>query len=205
MSIRGLEYETGMTPRRLESLADAVFAFAMTILVLSINMPEAGNIGNISDFLMSQSQNFLNFFLSFFLLALYWMGYSQQFHHVRKTDGIVLMLSVFILMFVVMVPFSTSLMNDYSRNITAEFFFNGNLLVLTSLLTLNWAYLDRKDMLSESLAPEHIARVTRRSLFMPLIPLTALILAFIIPGWSSLVYLLIPILSFRSSRSSRKT
>ena len=129
-----------MTPRRLESLADGIFAFAMTLLVLSINLPDPAKNINVGVFLSGQYNNFWNFALSFLLLAIFWLSNSQQYHHIKKADSVTLWANIFVLMFVVLIPFSASMMNDYTSNMVAEVFFNSNILIITSLLAFNWWY-----------------------------------------------------------------
>lgn len=191
-------HDSGMKPGRLESLSDAIFAFSMTLLILSINLPEAGKYDDVLEFLRFQSPEFRNFFLSFLLLAFFWIVFSQQFNHIRHTDGLLLVITVLTLLFVIMVPLSTTLMNDYSNDRVAETFFSGNLLLLTSLMMLNWIYAARREYLTDS-DRLHIRRVGRQMTVLPLVPLVALLLALVAPGWSTLVYLAIPVMLMVSS------
>jgi uncharacterized membrane protein len=188
--------QTGMNPNRLESLADAIFAFAMTLLVLSINMPQAADMGNVSDFLASQSQNLWNFLLSFALLAYFWLAFSQQFHHVRKTDPVIILISILILLFVVLIPFSTSLMNDFTDSHIALTFFNLNLLLLSCLMTVNMFYVVSEGMLGKDYDRDHIARIRKASLLMPAVPLMVLLLSFLLDRWALLLYIAIPLMLF---------
>lgn len=196
--------QTGMTPNRLESLADAIFAFAMTLLVLSINVPEGG-VGDIGQFIGSQYRNLLTAFISFSLLAFFWLTFSQAFHHIRKTDSVMLVLTIFMLFFVIVVPFFTTLMNDYPDSVTAEIFFNGNLLILTCMMALIWIYVTRRGMLTESATSKHIILASRAIKLLPTIPLAATILSLMTPGWSAMVYLLIPALIFLPLLRGRKS
>lgn len=187
-----------MKPGRLESLSDAIFAFSMTLLILSINLPEAGKYDDVLEFLRYQSPEFRNFLLSFLLLAFFWVLFSQQFNHIRRTDGLLLAITVLILLFVIMVPLSTTLMNDYSNDRVAETFFNGNLFLLTTLMMLNWIYSAKRDLLTDG-DRLHIRRVGRQMAVLPLVPLVALLIALVAPGWSTLVYLSIPVMLIVSS------
>ena len=186
---------TGMTPRRLESLADGIFAFAMTLLVLAINLPDAGGKVSIAQYLLTQYHNFFNFALSFILLALFWLNHSQQFHHIKKTDGLTLWLNIFILLFVVLIPFTTSLLNDYPDDVIAAAFFNVNMFILGAMMTFNWGYADKMKYFDLDSDPEHLAKINRKGLLFPAVALLAVALSFILPGWSALAYLLIPIFS----------
>lgn len=192
---------TGMTPRRLESLADGIFAFAMTLLVLAINLPDGANKISVGHYLVTQHKNFFNFALSFVLLAIFWLSHTRQFHHIKKTDSLTLWLNVFILMFVVLIPFSASLMNDYPDDMVAEIFFNSNMFVLSSMLAFNWWYSSRKNYLEMEGDQAHLLRVGRSGLLFPAVAALAILISFIFPGWSSLAYLSIPVLAFTFNKT----
>ncbi len=188
---------TSMHPHRLEALTDGIFAFAMTLLVLSFNLPDPKEKIDVGIYLFSQWQNFWTFALSFLLLAFFWLTYSQQYHHIKKTDSLTVMINILILLFVVLMPFSTSLMNDYTNNKIAEIFFNGNFLILSFLMLLNWQYSLKKQFIDLS-NRQHIILTTRSIFILPTISLLALFMAFIVPSWSTLAYLLIPLIMFSS-------
>ncbi|MDD5382969.1 MAG: TMEM175 family protein [Candidatus Margulisbacteria bacterium] len=182
-----------MDPHRLESLTDGIFAFAMTLLVLSINLPDVNKGVNIGAYLLAQYQNFYNFALSFLLLSIFWLNHSQQYHHIKRTDAVTLWLNIFMLLFVVLMPFSTSLMNDQTGDMAAALFFNANMLALSLILMLIWQYSLKKGLIDLGSNKEHIIQVSRRGFYTPVVALLALLLSFVVSGWSSLTYLLIPL------------
>lgn len=190
-----------MHTHRLEALTDGIFAFAMTLLVLSINLPDPKEHIDVAVFIMSQFQNFWTFALGFLLLASFWLNYSQQYHHIEKTNTTTVMLNILILLFVVLMPFSTSVMNDYPRDMFAEVFFNGNFFILSLLLSINWHYcLKQKFINTDDRAL--IGKKTKNVVALPIISLIALGTAFIFPGWSTLMYLLIPMVMFFPTKRS---
>jgi len=193
---------TGMGTDRLESLADGIFAFAMTLLVMSINMPTVGQISNVAAFISAQAGNFWNVIVIFFLLSLFWLNHSQQFHHIKKTTGVSILLNLFILLLVIFMPFSTSLMNDYPTNTIAEVFFNLNIFILSALLALNWWYSYWAGLLDPEGDKEHIAKVNHKILLPPALALIAIVVAFFQPGWSSLTYVTVPFFLFWPQRKA---
>lgn len=187
---------TGMLPSRLEALGDGIFAFAMTLLVLSINLPEGGKNADIGNYILAQIPNFWNFALSFLLLALIWLNLNQEFHHIRRTNFGLIVLNIFLLLFVVLLPFSTSLLNDFPDAFAAEMFFNVNMLILALILSSNWWYAKKCNLIETMNDDEHIAMVSRKQYTFPAVSILAVVLTFITPGWSSLVYILIPIIMY---------
>ena len=186
-----------MTTRRIESLSDGIFAFAMTLLVLSINVPEVSKYSSsgLYGFFLSHSGDFLNYAMSFILLAFFWLVHHQQFHHLERTDTKFLWINIVILMFVALMPFSTSLVNDFSKDWTAELFFDFNMLFLSMLFLLNWVYSTSKHRLvNAGMDLRHIQIGTRRSFVVPIASLLAIGLNFITPEFSGFAYLSIFIL-----------
>jgi uncharacterized membrane protein len=188
------EFSSWMTTNRIETLVDGVFAIAMTLLVLELAVPQIG--GSLSDMAIQQAlygvlPKFLAFLLSFILLAVFWTINHRHFYQIKRVDSILLWINVIWLLFIVMVPFSESLTGEYGRFTTPHVIFNLNMLGISLFLFLNWYYASKKGFIDEKLDPARITSIKRINLAFILITLMALVLSFIIPGWSSMTYLLI--------------
>ena len=70
-----------MIPKgRLDALTDGVFAFAMTLLVLNLALPEGfrpANDGDLIAALRNLDGSFIAYVVSFFVLGLRWMGQAR--------------------------------------------------------------------------------------------------------------------------------
>jgi len=63
-----------LTTRRIEALADGIFAIAMTLLVLTLTLPDMMDTKlSLSQLLTDQWPKFFNYALSFLLLAIFWI------------------------------------------------------------------------------------------------------------------------------------
>jgi uncharacterized membrane protein len=80
---------------RLEGLTDAVFAFAITLLVVSLEVPRS------FDELMLTMQGFGAFAASFAILALIWYFHYRFFREYGLVDGTVIVLNL-VLLFVIL-------------------------------------------------------------------------------------------------------
>ncbi|MEE9912846.1 MAG: DUF1211 domain-containing protein [Deltaproteobacteria bacterium] len=185
-----------MPVSRINALSDGVFAVAMTLLVVNLSIPENIRLTDtqLHVVLMNQAQKFSNYVISFLLTAVFWITHHRQHHYIKRTDTIHLWINIFILMFVVLVPFSTSLVGDYGGSTTAEVFFAGNMMMIAVLFRANWLYATKKGRLIEPDADQEKIQdgMQRSSLFIAVCFL-AFILSLLIPRWSSLTYLLFPI------------
>ena len=191
---------------RLISLTDGIFAFAMTLLVVTIDIP--GGIKGLQGeelhrYLLSQWQPLLVFFQSFWLLSIFWVTHHRMYGYYRCTDRRHIWISLGILLFVVLMPYTTDLLGDASQDWMVQLIFAGNLLALGLLVSLNWFYATTGHRLVDpGLSREIINRGRRRGLVVPLCCLGAGVLAFIAPSQATWFYLLIPlVLSLKPFRT----
>ena len=188
----------GLTTKRIESLTDGIFAIAMTILVLNLHLPDGGASSTNSMLqhqLLGQANKIFNYFLSFVLLAVFWMVHHQQFHVIKRTDRTHLWINVLLLMFVALVPFSTSLVGDFSSAWIDELCFSANLFIIGLLFYWNWSYATQQHRLvDETLEEKRIQLGKRRSLVLPVVSVLAMLTSYIFTPLATLVFILIPIL-----------
>ncbi len=139
---------------RLEAFTDGVFAIAATLLVLDLTTYTLGSVTSDAEMwaaLGGMWELFLNFVLSFVLLCLLWMTHVQQFEHVARVDGAIVWMNNGRLLFIVLVPFATSLTTEYSEWVAGRllmpvtFFFA----ILCSYLQWKWAVRNRATMLPD--------------------------------------------------------
>jgi len=190
----------GMTTHRIEALTDGIFAVAMTLLVLDLKLPQCGVEGmeaDLIDLITGQSHVFSNYAKSFLLAAIFWIIHHQQSSVIKRTDRTHTWLNILILMFVSLIPFSTSLVNDYHDDWMASTFFGMNMFILGSLFYVNWYYATKNHRLvAPNLDPQRIAVGKRRNAVTPVVSLFAMALALVDAPISSLAYLLVPVILF---------
>ncbi|MCU0633078.1 MAG: TMEM175 family protein [Methanolinea sp.] len=184
---------------RLEALSDGIFAFAMTLLVISLAIPEipyqqapAILPGKLAD----MAPEFMLFVIAFFILAGYWISHHHILEHVRYVDGVLVRINIILLFFIVLIPFTTSISGDYTNVLEAVLFFHVNLLVASLTLTGMWWYIRRH---SAALAPEipvTYKRGAEKAIVMPGVILLAIGVSFINTHASMWCYALIPVIFF---------
>ena len=75
---------------RIEGFSDAVFAIAVTLLVLDLHVPEKDIIKNGSDLLVyikNQWPAFLAFILSFFSIFIMWVNHHKIFKQIYTRNS----------------------------------------------------------------------------------------------------------------------
>jgi len=101
---------------RLEAFCDAVFAIAITLLILEIKIPPVGSLHGIREFwykLLEDWPSWFGFALSFVIILVAWVNHHNIFKIISKSSPQFTYANGFMLSTVVVIPFSTGLMSEY--------------------------------------------------------------------------------------------
>lgn len=148
-TLSGMSREpTLMSSERTKSYTDAVFAIAATLLVLDLTTKSIGKIGSDADMwaaLAAMWPSIFAFTLSFALLSGLWMIHLRQFRDIAYVDGTLLWLNNARLLFIVLVPFSTSLTDQYQQYLAGRIMLPVNFFLAALLGYLSWLWAARGD------------------------------------------------------------
>ncbi|HVP96431.1 TMEM175 family protein [Methanoregula sp.] len=191
--------DTLISKNRLEALVDGVFAFAMTLLVVGLgipSIPKAEAATELPVYISSMFPQFLSFLIAFFILASLWIVHHEHFHFIRSVNKIVLWLNILILIFVVLVPFSTNLSGAYPHVPIAPLIFHANMLILSSLFLVHWQYIIRRPaLLTGPIHPDRILDAVMDRVPIILAALVGMALVISSEPFSSMyTYLIFPLL-----------
>ena len=104
---------------RIAFFSDAVFAIAITLLIIEIKVPEVKNKNTSIDVQLIESlvnetlQNFIGFIVSFFVIGLYWMVHHRLFNYVVHYSRKLMSVNLMFLLSIVIMPFSSAFLSDY--------------------------------------------------------------------------------------------
>ncbi len=126
---------------RLDALADSVFAFAMTLLVLDLRLPEGFRPANAAALIAALGDLWgqaLAYVISFFVLGLRWLGQAQPDggpEHVSLSHARWRLVHLF---FITCIPFSTMVVGRYVDFAPAIWLYAANM-ILSAMVPL-WAH-----------------------------------------------------------------
>ena len=128
----GNRWDTGRT----ESFSDGVFAFAITLLVLDIQVP-ASEFNHLWRGIADQWPSFLGYATSFLTVGGIWLVHQGIFRRLQYASRRVMQVNLLLLMAVAFLPFPTRLVAEAIRNTDAEraavIFYGASLLVIALL------------------------------------------------------------------------
>lgn len=189
----------GLTPahplERLIFFSDAVFAIAITLLIIEVHPPHLSFHASDQDHLVALANlipSFVAFFISFFVIGAFWAGHHRAFSLARHWSPDLIMPNIMMLAAVVFMPFATAYMgmNMGQRVPTALY----DLVLLTTGL-LNIRLVRRATsppVVDEHADPTLVARTRARGWGVTLGAAIALALAFFVPRYSQFGLLTIP-------------
>jgi uncharacterized membrane protein len=173
-----------MTKNRLEAFSDGVFAVAITLLVLEINVPGGENLWHQ---LKEEWPSFASFFVSFWVIGIIWVNHHGVIDHLKRADRGVLYLNLLVLMSVVFIPFSTALMAEHLKSgadeKVAAAVYAGAFLLMAVAFGVLWEYITRhREKLGVELTDEEVRRRSRAFQIGNPFYALAVIVAFISPA-----------------------
>jgi TMEM175 potassium channel family protein len=176
--------EKNLELERLVFFCDAVVAIAITLLALDLKV---GNVLNghlrFID-IINTWKSFLAFFLSFLNIASFWKNHHSFFALIKKIDEKLLWYNIFWLFFIVVLPFTTSLVSSYFFDTPAIFIYSLNTFIITIFQNTIWDYVAvRPDFLRAETVDETLIRHMRTYCNLDMInALIAICISFLSPA-----------------------
>src|SRR5215212_2820823 len=197
---------------RLILFSDAVFAIAITLLAIEIKVPEldrhTATDAQLSENLDEMVPKFIGFFISFFIIGLYWTIHHRMFGFVVNYTRKMLWLNLIFLLAVVLMPFSTAFYSVYILRFLKipVIIYVINIVFLGLMNFFLWLHISNpKNNLVEGISPYERVYFSFRAIAVPVIfILTALVYLLVSPKLAVWIPPLIPLLMKLISRNFKK-
>ena len=184
-------------PTRVLALTDGVIAIIITLLVLEVHVPELTAGQPLSVALEELRPSLTSFVVSFVIAGMYWVAHRDTFALIRRTDRGLVWLNLLYLLPLSLLPFGASLLGRYDQEPVALRIYGLILFAIAIMRVLIWLYATgRSELLWVPLSDHerHTGLVLNAA--PGLAYLFALLVAFVAPGLSLLIYAGIPLLYF---------
>jgi len=189
--------DIGIDLERIIFFSDAVFAIAITLLVIDLkppvlqeNIPAAEilpALGNL--FVTGQTISFL---ISFLVIGTYWVAHHRNFRYIRGYDGRLIWLNLLFLLSIAFLPYPTAVLRQSGDQQIAVIFYAISIAFTGLLLAFLWIYASRGHrLIDENMNSHLISYFTWRSLSPAVIFVLSIPISFISPYLSMVFWLLI--------------
>jgi uncharacterized membrane protein len=190
--------ENGSGMERLVFFTDAVFAIAITLLVLDIRLP--GSIEGASNWELWNSlvaiwPRYLAYIISFLVISGFWIGHHHRFGWIHGYNRRLILLNLLLMMAVAFIPFPTEVIAE-NGNRTGTVFYALSIAMVGLLSAAEWIYASHARLVDSRLTARETNIETWQILIVPGVFLASIGLAFIDPDLAKYVWLLIIPLTF---------
>lgn len=165
---------------RIILFSDAVFAIAITLLIIDIKVPDIHGLP-VSDTSFWQAfqptiPKLVSFLFSFAMIAMYWTKHHQVFGYVTKFSGRLVFLNFLFILGIVVIPYTTAVYSEYSESqyaflLTPFLFYTLNIIVCSLSLFFLWNYVGnaKNEVTDFVFDKQFLTLMKRRTLILPLV------------------------------------
>jgi len=136
---------------RVVAFSDGVFAIAITLLVLTLEIP--AGVDDLGQELRDRAEEFLAYGLSFAVLGKFWITHHSFFGSLARFDARLMALNLLYLAFIALVPFTSDLLGDYSDQTVAVIIYALNMAAITGIFAATVRYSLRHELIREWAKP----------------------------------------------------
>jgi uncharacterized membrane protein len=184
--------------KRLRFLADIIFATAMTIMILNIEIPEFGHITDTTElaaFLGKQLNSMWVFFIAFVVIAVYWMKHLEHFSAIPIVNQTFIWFQLLFLSSIMLIPFWNTYIEHFPDNVAIRVFLSANMVLvgIFSFLSLNYAANPKHRLLHSDVTEKTLKESKLQILAEPAIAILAAGLAFINVVLWDVAFILVPL------------
>ena len=134
---------------RMVALSDGVFAFALTLLVLSISVPvlrDSASSGDLVSALGDRAPELLSWVISFAVIGSFWIRHNSFCRSLERVNGPFLVLTLAFLALIAFIPYPTELLGRFG-NEAAFVFYSASVSLLVIVSAAGGEYASREGLL----------------------------------------------------------
>ena len=186
-----------MPKNRLEAFSDGIIAFAITLLILEIHIPDLGaRVDNpaVLKAILGLLPNFAVYVISFLVCTVWWISHHTFIHDLHSVNRALLWVNSLFLMLIAFIPFPTGLLGRHPGQPVATAFY-GVICAMTGLTfwLMRWYASMRARLMRLEIPQAAVQRRVRISLLSPILYGTGAVVSIFYPIMALGLYATIPI------------
>lgn len=178
---------------RIIAYSDAIFAIALTLLVLEIKIPEneLAEKNGLFRLLLSSWPSYISFLISFLIISVIWFNHHTMFHYIRYVNHSLMLINTLLMLNVVVIPFCSALLGRYAaegnqNSMIASLVYGGWITLGGIPFNWLWGYALKHDkLLVEGNVKTELFNIRRHFIRGPFLYLLCTLLALVNP-WASI-------------------
>jgi uncharacterized membrane protein len=194
---------------RFFAFSDGVFAFAATLLAISLGAPDlrTGQLSLLPSDLVALWPKALAYAISFLVVSRYWGAHRQLFRHIHPIDGVLTAMNTALLLLIALLPFPSAVLGLYASAPVAVALYATTLATIGLLLVAIRLYALSRRLLKDPAGPPTERVQIARTLLFPAVFAASIPVAYLsspaIATYSWLTLIPLNILVSRVARPAR--
>ena len=139
-TIARMDHRKQLSVERIVLFSDAVFAIAITLLVIELRAPEVQSNAEAWQFLQRSLPKFLGFTLSFFVIGIFWLSHHRLFGYLADFNTKMLWLNLLMLFTIAIMPFSTAFYSENPIGTVPYLLYSANVFAASVANAWLWRY-----------------------------------------------------------------
>jgi uncharacterized membrane protein len=177
---------------RIAALSDGIYAIAMTLAVLSIDVDtEVSTHQSLLSSLPLMIVQLRHYAVAFVTLGGFWIGQHYLMDRINKTDTALNWIVMVHLLFIAVIPATTDLIGNFDSILAVQIFIV-NIFLISISIVVEYAYVRRTAALGAS--DELKKHVPYGALIFPAYSVFVFILAWFVEDWATLAYVFMPLI-----------
>ena len=190
-----LEYD------RVLFFSDAIFAIAITLLVIDISVPGAKDAASE---ISAAKDNILSFAISFVVIGLFWMGHHTVLRYITVLDRPLIAINLLFLGIIAFLPYPTSLLGGTGTDRVSTIFYAACISAAGLAELAIWLYASQaKDLLVPGVSRAVRRYMALRVARIPVVFLLSIPIAFVSAQLASFFWILVGVLGLALDRFAR--
>jgi len=161
-----------MNKNRLENFSDGVFAIAVTLLILNVRIPlnlDKYTNRELNHMLLEMLPHLLSFAFSFLVIGVFWVSHHRVFSFVTVLNNTLLWLNIIYLLFVAIIPLTSSLISENPFLLSSVLFYTSNLFIIAIMHLILLEYiLNHRTLKHEALTRDVYKSAQRTAIVGPI-------------------------------------
>jgi uncharacterized membrane protein len=190
-----LSYRVAYDLGRVRAFSDAVFAVAITLVVITFVLPDRNaSDAQVAEDLLAEWPRYASYLAAFAVIGYTWVIHHQLFEIIRRVDAGAVWINLAMLSFVVLTPYPMQIVGRY-RELSAPyvlFDLNALLFGLLNLALVMYATKDHR-LIPARLSSRGVRILRLRASVFPAALAVSTLLAVWLGAWSVLAWVAIPV------------
>ena len=136
---------------RIVAFSDGVFAIAITLLVLALEIPS--DTTDLWQALRGLEGDLIAYALSFAVVGKFWLSHHRFYSGLQRFDNTLMGLNLLYLAWVVLIPFSSELLGEFGDDRTATIVYAANMVGASTTFLVQILYAYGRDLVKPEAAP----------------------------------------------------